>query len=574
MTAEKDHLQEEGPPKLGLALSGGGFRASFFHLGVLAQMARLGLLRQVEVLSTVSGGSIIGALYYLHVKQLLEEKSDHEITDQDYLALMEKMEAEFLRAVQNNLRTRTFADFKKNLWMFRSDYSRSDRIGELYDEFIYSQVMPLDAPKMVQMQNLMIFPKKADGSREEPFDPASGNASRQAKVPVLLLNATTLNTGHNWRFEAKRMGEPPRQEKWEQEVDKNARLERGETYQNIVLHQQTMELGLAVAASACVPGVFQPLALSGLYPDFRPQLADGGVVDNQGIQALLDLQCTQMIVSDACGQMQDDPEPGTLFPQVLLRSNSVLMERVRQEQLLRILEDPNLEVAFIHLRKGLAPPKVPLIGPGGQPSGKGASASGSGLTSFGVSQAVQERLAKVRTDLDSFTDVEAYSLMLDGYLMSSQVIAEVPGIQGRQRPPSTAEKWQFLDIKPWMQNPTPDYLEQLEVASQKLLKVFRLDRRLTAMVVGALLALVLLVSLPKLKTLLFVLPVIAALVYPKLRRWILDFLKMLIKTRLTLILRGLLAVIAWGLARVHLKYFDHKFLEIGRLKNLQPPVDH
>lgn len=49
--------------RLGLALSGGGFRASFFHIGVLARLAELDLLRPIEVISTVSGGSIIGALY-------------------------------------------------------------------------------------------------------------------------------------------------------------------------------------------------------------------------------------------------------------------------------------------------------------------------------------------------------------------------------------------------------------------------------------------------------------------------------------------------------------------------------
>jgi NTE family protein len=30
-----------------LALSGGGFRASFFHLGVLARLAEMGLLRRI-----------------------------------------------------------------------------------------------------------------------------------------------------------------------------------------------------------------------------------------------------------------------------------------------------------------------------------------------------------------------------------------------------------------------------------------------------------------------------------------------------------------------------------------------
>jgi NTE family protein len=78
--------------KLGLALSGGGFRASFFHIGVIASMAELGLLRHVEVISTVSGGSIIGVFYYLHLKQLLESKPDHEITDQDYVTCVERVE--------------------------------------------------------------------------------------------------------------------------------------------------------------------------------------------------------------------------------------------------------------------------------------------------------------------------------------------------------------------------------------------------------------------------------------------------------------------------------------------------
>ena len=66
-------------PGLGLALSGGGFRASFFHVGVLARLAETGTLRKVEVISTVSGGSILGALYYLALKDLLESVPDAEI---------------------------------------------------------------------------------------------------------------------------------------------------------------------------------------------------------------------------------------------------------------------------------------------------------------------------------------------------------------------------------------------------------------------------------------------------------------------------------------------------------------
>ena len=65
--------------RLGLALSGGGHRAAFFHVGVLARLSELGLLRPVRVLSTVSGGSIVGALYYLLVKNLLATAGSREI---------------------------------------------------------------------------------------------------------------------------------------------------------------------------------------------------------------------------------------------------------------------------------------------------------------------------------------------------------------------------------------------------------------------------------------------------------------------------------------------------------------
>src|SRR5689334_9391996 len=53
------------PPRIGLALSGGGFRAAAFHLGVLKRLEELGLLQRIEALSTVSSGSITGALYAL-----------------------------------------------------------------------------------------------------------------------------------------------------------------------------------------------------------------------------------------------------------------------------------------------------------------------------------------------------------------------------------------------------------------------------------------------------------------------------------------------------------------------------
>jgi NTE family protein len=47
--------------RIGLALSGGGFRAAAFHLGVFRQLRELNLLWKLDLLTCVSGGSIAGA---------------------------------------------------------------------------------------------------------------------------------------------------------------------------------------------------------------------------------------------------------------------------------------------------------------------------------------------------------------------------------------------------------------------------------------------------------------------------------------------------------------------------------
>ena len=46
--------------KVGLGLSGGGFRAAAFHLGVFKKLKELQLLDKIDVFSCVSGGSIAG----------------------------------------------------------------------------------------------------------------------------------------------------------------------------------------------------------------------------------------------------------------------------------------------------------------------------------------------------------------------------------------------------------------------------------------------------------------------------------------------------------------------------------
>jgi NTE family protein len=61
----------EGPEAgVGLALSGGGFRAALFHAGVLWRLAEMGKLSGLARISSVSGGSITAALLGLRWERL------------------------------------------------------------------------------------------------------------------------------------------------------------------------------------------------------------------------------------------------------------------------------------------------------------------------------------------------------------------------------------------------------------------------------------------------------------------------------------------------------------------------
>lgn len=64
--------------KIGVALSGGGYRAAAYHIGTLRALHLLGLLDKVDVLSSVSGGSITAAYYALH-------KDDYEDFERGFI---------------------------------------------------------------------------------------------------------------------------------------------------------------------------------------------------------------------------------------------------------------------------------------------------------------------------------------------------------------------------------------------------------------------------------------------------------------------------------------------------------
>ncbi len=127
--------------KLGLALAGGGFRASIFHLGVLRRLAELDLLRRVEVVSTVSGGSIVGALYILLLKRDLEAAPSGNLTREEYVALIDDLDRLLLRGIDKNLRTRVVMNPLGVLRVMLTSQSLGKRMARLYERHIYADVV-------------------------------------------------------------------------------------------------------------------------------------------------------------------------------------------------------------------------------------------------------------------------------------------------------------------------------------------------------------------------------------------------------------------------------------------------
>ncbi len=416
--------------RVGLALSGGGFRASLFHIGVLARLAELDLLRHVEVVSCVSGGSILGAHYYLEARRLLRDTPDAAITAQDYADLVKRMERDVLAGIQRNIRTRLLADPWTNLRTAFSSYSSTLRGGELYERHLYARIADGEGDRPRILPELRIQP------RGEPagFSPLRDNWRRQAKAPLLILNATTMNTGHNWQFTVAAMGEPA--QSMDADVDANYRL-RTVRYEEAPERYRRLRLGTAVASSACVPGLFEPVALPGLYAHASALggapvellLVDGGVHDNQGVAGLLAQDCRVVLVSDASGQDASVDAPSSGRMSVTMRSNAILMARVREAQYRELAARRSAGLlhgyGFVHLKKGLATETVDAMGiapTAPEPSRPDEPAPPERPR---VPRDLQALLAATRTDLDSFSEIEAYGLMYCGYEMMARELARV-----------------------------------------------------------------------------------------------------------------------------------------------------
>ena len=464
-------LESSALGKVGLALSGGGFRASLFHIGVLAALAERDLLRHVEVLSCVSGGSILGAHYYLELQRLLETKPDTEITREDYIRIVERVASSFLAGVQQNIRMRTFGNPWDNLRMYFSRaYSRTHKLGEMYEKHLYSRVARNGGQPARFTADLRIRP--ADASPE--FHPRDENWRRAAKVPALVVNTSSLNSGHQWQFTTSFMGEPP--SIINTKVDGNYRLRRM-YYDQAPKPYGQVRLGHAVGASSCVPGLFEPLQFNGLYKDIAVTLVDGGVHDNQGILSLLEQDCDQLIISDASGQMGEVDEPGVGPLPVLYRSDAIFQTRMRDlgyRDLASRVRGGVVSATYMHLKQGLEVTPKDWIECDDPKENPLATTTAAQFTAYDVRKDVQRLLADIRTDLDSFCDAEAHALMTSGYKMAAHNLKQ----RGFALAEEHEHKWEFQYIERAMRTGNKRLMDILAQSGSLAFKIWKLSRPL------------------------------------------------------------------------------------------------
>ena len=409
--------------RIGLALSGGGFRASLFHLGVIRRLEELGLMKRVHTISAVSGGSIIAAYYVVEMEKRLRQRRDKVKSPQDLdkvrLKIFEEIACCFFKALDHNLRSRAlvFSPFYhpilwiKSLW---PTLSRSDIMQKEYDRWFYHD------ETLDQMPSVTLPPDNKPSEVETDSLVLTG--------PTVVLNATSLLTGERKGFKR----EPV-----------SGLNELGRVNRNV------LKLSSVVGASSGVPGIFPPTTILG------DKLVDGGVSGNQGIDALVDVDrvlnrlqdlgecpaadCDKgsaadcddfdvLLVSDASGQMEIKHRLGIRTFKVMLRTVSVFQFQLRKK-MLKILclwqkrgsrspkssglkyrspECSCREFAFVHLFLNLKDrPNTPRVPSEYIPA-----------------------LGGIRTDLDQFSFIEREALMYHGYTL---IDAQIKKYCGRLR---------------------------------------------------------------------------------------------------------------------------------------------
>jgi predicted acylesterase/phospholipase RssA len=249
---------------IGLTLSGGGFRATLFHLGVIRFLYEERRLHKVEHICSVSGGSILAAHLVLNWRRYTNYENEQEFNN---------VVRELIAFIQVDVRGRVVRPWLFSmgaLWfpriVWRDRWHRVNLLQREYDRLYRSQ----------RLRHLA-----------------------EDDSPQLHILATSLTTGQLVAFGNNRM----------QFLTDPA--DKQESPRGYSVPANDVPVSLAVAASSAFPPMFPPVRISyrtfGIHRDLLNHshcLTDGGVFDNLGIRGMLwllekDTRLGAVIVSDA-----------------------------------------------------------------------------------------------------------------------------------------------------------------------------------------------------------------------------------------------------------------------------------
>ncbi len=239
--------------------------------------------------------------------------------------------------------------------------------------------------------------------------------------PNFVFCATDLTFGVNWIFQKNRVGD----------------------YQAGYLSVTPSDwpLSLAVAASSCFPPIFKPLSLGSKIKDLAPadfpagpmreallkglRLSDGGVYDNLGLEPIW--KDHEIVLSSDGGALFDVEADKNVIWEIKryfsIPENQALA--LRKRWLISNFNSSVLEGTYW---------------------GIGSSPSRYGVDGGYSKQLAREVIARIRTDLDAFSEAEAAVLENHGYLLADAAISKhVPSVQIDPIPPVAVPHPEWVD---------------------------------------------------------------------------------------------------------------------------------
>jgi predicted acylesterase/phospholipase RssA len=385
--------------KIRIAFSGGGFRATFYSLGAFRRLVELGLWENVSRIDSVSGGSVTAGAIMLALSK--EKFKDIEDFDKRVTKPLRRLGQSRFREVVTIPVFIFIGIVSAFYFMIVSYFSIPLIISLIVYPILLFYIRPTKffSINFQTLLNLFFFKKKL--MQELPL------------YPKWCANATCLNSGKRFRFNQKDFGGN----------------KIGVTEDNDI------KVSFAVACSAAFPPVFAPFKLNAgkrrFYSDWWKKdktlnsdvpsqlfLSDGGVYDNLGSENILQEKenSVPFIIIDA-GQYMSQWSPN-LNPNWFENNSRIIATSL--DQIISLRRRILYGVTKSEVEKNLG---VMLIL--GQPIktfndkyenfGKLSDDITDKMPIYDIfPEEIDKMVADLRTDLDSFHDIEIDMLMWAG----------------------------------------------------------------------------------------------------------------------------------------------------------------